>query len=200
MGAIVGAQAALGRRWGEILDENDQVWNRRSLRLDLTIPTVSVFSGRRAKRIFDQLFGDVELQDLPVHYFCTTTNLSRFALAVHRDGPAALWVRASASSPGLWPPVVDESGELHVDGGQLNNVPTDVMRADHRGPIIAVDVCASQQPMTVGPGAEPPVGLRHLFGAAAATASRASSTRSTGARCSAASSSGRRRRSRPTCT
>ena len=164
MGAIVGAQAALGQPWRQILDENDRLWNRRSLRLDLTIPTVSVFSGRRAKRIFDHLLGDVDLQDLHVPYFCTTTNLSRFALAVPRDGPAAMWVRASASSPGLWPPVVDESGELHVDGGQLNNVPTDVMRADHRGPIIAVDVCASQQPMTVGPGAEPPVGLRHLFG------------------------------------
>ena len=163
MGAVIGAQAALGRQWREILEENDQAWNRRSLRLDLTIPTVSVSSGRRAKRIFDHLFGDVELEDLPVPYFCTTTNLSRFALTVHRDGLAALWVRASASSPGLWPPVVDESGDLHVDGGQLNNVPTDVMRADHRGPIIAVDVCASQQPMTVGPGAEPPVGLRHLL-------------------------------------
>ncbi len=163
MGAVIGAQAALGRQWREILEENDQAWNRRSLRLDLMIPTVSVSSGRRAKRIFDHLFGDVELEDLPVPYFCTTTNLSRFALTVHRDGLAALWVRASASSPGLWPPVVDESGDLHVDGGQLNNVPTDVMRADHRGPIIAVDVCASQQPMTVGPGAEPPVGLRHLL-------------------------------------
>jgi NTE family protein len=163
MGAIVGAQAALGQRWGAILEANEQVWNRRSLRLDLTLPTVSVSSGRRAKRIFDQLFGDVELQDLPVPYFCTTTNLSRFALTVHRDGPAALWVRASASSPGLWPPVVDELGELHVDGGQLNNVPTDIMRVEHQGPIIAVDVCASQQPMTVEPGAEPPVGLRHLL-------------------------------------
>ena len=164
MGAFVGAQAALGRPWREILDENDHVWNRRSLRFDLTIPTVSVLSGRRARRMLDHVFGDIELEDLPVPYFCTTTNLSRFALEVHREGPAALWIRASTSAPGLWPPVVDDAGELHLDGGQLNNVPTDVMRGDHRGPIIAVDVCASQQPMTVGPGAEPPVGLRHLFG------------------------------------
>ena len=100
MGAIIGAQAALGQPWREILDENERMWNRRSLRLDLTIPTVSVSSGRRARRIFEQLFADIELQDIPIPYFCTTTNLSRFALAVHRDGPAALWVRASASSPG----------------------------------------------------------------------------------------------------
>lgn len=163
MGAIIGGQAALGRSWVEILEQNDRAWNRRWLRFDLTLPTVSVQSGRRARRIFDDLFGDVRLEDALVGYFCTTTNLSRFELAVHQDGPAARWIRASASAPGLWPPVVDERGELHIDGGQLNNVPTDVMRRVHRGPIIAVDVCASQQAMTVEPGVEPPVGLRHLL-------------------------------------
>jgi NTE family protein len=98
-----------------------------------------------------------------VPYFCTTTNLSRFELSVHRSGPAAEWVLASTSAPGLWPPVVDESGELHIDGGQLDNVPTDVMRRGHRGPLLAVDVCATQQAMTVAPGAAPAVGLRHLL-------------------------------------
>ena len=163
MGAIVGAQAALGRSWEQILEENDRAWNRRALRLDLTLPTVSVSSGRRARRIFDQLVGDVQLEDFLVDFFCTTTNLSRFELAIHREGPASQWIRASASSPGLWPPVVDALGELHIDGGQLNNVPTDVMRRLHRGPIIAVDVCASQAAMTVHPGVEPPVGIRHLL-------------------------------------
>ena len=163
MGAIVGAQAALGQSWEQILEENDRAWNRRALRLDLTLPTVSVSSGRRARRIFDNLVGDVQLEDFLVDYFCTTTNLSRFELAIHREGPASQWIRASASSPGLWPPVVDAHGELHIDGGQLNNVPTDVMRRLHRGPIIAVDVCASQAAMTVQPGVEPPVGIRHLL-------------------------------------
>ena len=163
MGAIVGAQAALGQSWEQILEENDRAWNRRALRLDLTLPTVSVSSGRRARRIFDHLVGDVQLEDFLVDFFCTTTNLSRFELVIHREGPASQWIRASASSPGLWPPVVDALGELHIDGGQLNNVPTDVMRRLHRGPIIAVDVCASQAAMTVQPGVEPPVGIRHLL-------------------------------------
>ena len=163
MGAIIGAQAAMGRSWDEILDINRRAWTRWSLRLDVTVPTVSVSSGRRLRRILDNFFGDVDIEDFWLPFFCTTVNLTRFRLEVHRRGTAARWIRASASAPGLWPPVVDDDGELHIDGGQLNNVPTDVMGHGHRGRIVAVDVCAAQAPMRVERGAEPPVGFRHLL-------------------------------------
>lgn len=163
MGAIIGAQAAMGRSWDEILETNRRVWTRWSLRLDVTLPTVSVSSGRRLRRVLDDLFDDVDIEDFWLPFFCTTVNLSRFRLEVHRRGSAAQWIRASASAPGLWPPVVDDEGELHIDGGQLNNVPTDVMGHGHRGRIVAVDVCAAQAPMRVERGAEPPVGIRHLL-------------------------------------
>jgi NTE family protein len=129
----------------------------------VTLPTVSVSSGRRIRKVLDDQFGDVAIEDLWLPFFCTTVNLSRFRLEVHRGGPAAEWIRASASAPGLWPPVVDDGGELHIDGGQLNNVPTDVMQLDHRGRIIAVDVCADQRPMRVARGAQPPIGIRHIL-------------------------------------
>lgn len=163
MGAIIGGQAAMGRGWEQILDDNRRAWTRLSLRLDVTVPTVSLSSGRRLRRSLGELFGDVDIEDLWLPFFCTTVNLTRFRLAIHRRGLAARWIRASASAPGLWPPVVDEEGELHVDGGQLNNVPTDIMRHGHRGRVIAVDVCAAQQPMRVARGTEPPVGIRHLL-------------------------------------
>ena len=133
IGAIIGAQVAMGRSWAEIEDVNRRVWTRLSLRLDWSLPTVSVSSGRRLRRALDELFSDLDIEDLWLPFFCTTVNLSRFRLAVHRRGPAARWIRASASAPGLWPPVVDDDGELHIDGGQLNNVPTDIMRHGHRG-------------------------------------------------------------------
>ena len=163
MGAIVGGQAAMEWTWDEMLAYNEREWTSRRLRFELTVPTVSVFSGQHARRILDDTFGSWRIEDFTLPYFCTTVNLSRFRLAVHHDGPAAHWIRASASAPGLWPPVVDEDGDLHIDGGQLNNVPTDVMRLRHSGPIIAVDVCAVQSAMTVPGGVEPPVGIRHLL-------------------------------------
>jgi NTE family protein len=164
IGAIVGGQVAMGWSWQQMLQFDQQRWASRRLRFDVTLPTVSVSSGRRARRILEETFGPLRIEDLWLPFFCTTVNLSRFRLAVHDAGPAAAWVRASASAPGLWPPVVDSAGELHIDGGQLNNVPADVMRLRHRGPIIAVDVCAVQAEMTVPAGTEPPLGLRHLAG------------------------------------
>lgn len=127
------------------------------------MPTVSVLSGKRTARVFDTIFGDLAIEDFWLPFFSTSVDLSSFRLAVHRQGPAAQWIRASATVAGLWPPVVDAEGHLHIDGGQLNNVPTDQLRERHDGPLIAVDVFGRQADMLLKPGARPPVGLRHLF-------------------------------------
>jgi NTE family protein len=163
IGAIVGGQVAMGSSWEEIREIGRKEWASWRVRLDVTLPTVSVSSGRRARRILDETFGERSIEDLWLDFFCTSVNLSLYRLDVHRRGRAATWIRASASAPGLWPPVVDDTGELHIDGGQLNNVPTDIMRLRHRGPVIAVDVCAVQRDMRVPVGTQPPIGVRHLL-------------------------------------
>ena len=163
MGAIIGGQRAMGWSWDRIYDYNRTAWKESRPRLEITIPTVSLLSGRRSRRMFDETFGGKGIEEFLLPYFCTSVDLSAFRLVIHRDGSAAQWIRASASAPGLWPPVVDSVGHLHVDGGQLNNVPTDVMRERHDGPIIAVDVFAEQAEMTVRPDSRPPTGLRHIF-------------------------------------
>ena len=73
---------------------------------------------------------------LPARLLLHVRDLSRFELAIHRDGPAAQWIHA-ASAPGFSPPMVDRHGDLHVDGGQLNDLPdrddaAAASRADHR--------------------------------------------------------------------
>jgi predicted acylesterase/phospholipase RssA len=163
MGAIVGAQVAMGRDWEAMLERNERLWNAPGLRWEFNVPTVSLFSGKRSARLFDEMLEDFEIEDFWLPYFCTTVDLSAFQLAVHRRGRAGQWVRASATVAGLWPPVVDGVGHLHIDGGQLNNLPTDQMRAVHAGPIIAVDVFSRQAEMTLQPGVTPPVGIRHLL-------------------------------------
>jgi NTE family protein len=163
MGAIIGAQSAMGWPWERIYDTNSTAWKDAQLRLEITFPTVSLLSGRRVRKLLDDTFGELRIEEFLLPYFCTSVDLSAFRLAVHRNGDAVQWILASSSAPGLWPPVVDDIGHLHVDGGQLNNVPTDVMRQSHDGPIIAVDVYARQAEMTVRPGSLPPTGLRHML-------------------------------------
>jgi predicted acylesterase/phospholipase RssA len=85
-------------------------------------------------------YGDKKIEDLPVTFFCVSTNLTRAAQVVHSSGSLLKAVRGSMSLPGLVPPVYRD-GDLLVDGGILNNVPADAMRAlCGRGKVIAVDV------------------------------------------------------------
>ena len=52
---------------------------------------------------------------------------------------------ASSRAPGVFPPLVID-GELHVDGGVINNVPVDVMRDfSGVGIVIGVDVSPSKE-------------------------------------------------------
>lgn len=148
MGAVIGAQLAIGMTPDEMIQANTAAWSRRRL-MDFGLPTVSLLRGRGATKAIEGFFDSAQIEDLPLGFFCTTVDLSDFKLHIARDGEVAAWVRASASVPGLWPPLVDVSGHLHVDGGLLNNVPTDVMRAGRAGTVIGVDVCSRQSEMRV---------------------------------------------------
>lgn len=60
--------------------------------------------------------------------------------AIHRSGPLSRAIRASASLPGILPPVFS-GGDLLVDGGLLDTLPVGVMRQlNGGGRVIAVDV------------------------------------------------------------
>jgi NTE family protein len=114
---------------------------------DYTLPLVSLVSGRKVSRLLHYEFGDVAIEDLPLPYFCVSTNLSSGQLAVHRRGPLWRWLRASVSIPGVLPPVI-EHGEVFVDGAAINNLPVDVMRESGIGRVIGVDVGADRVFMT----------------------------------------------------
>ncbi len=85
-----------------------------------------------------RLFGATEIEDLWLPFFAVSTNLSRFAVEVHRKGPLWRAVRASASIPVLLPPVNTPDGEMLVDGCLLDNTPVKVMRELKQGPNVVV--------------------------------------------------------------
>ena len=68
-----------------------------------------------------------------------SSNLSTGALSIHERGPIWKAARASASLPGVLPPVVHE-GQLAVDGAVLNSLPVDIMQGKLVGKVIAVDL------------------------------------------------------------
>ena len=110
---------------------------------DYTVPVISLVQGRKMSESLKVRFGETQIEDLWIPFFAVSSSLSHNREYIHSQG--ALWraLRASASLPGIFPPLI-EGAELLVDGGLLNNLPVDVMRDAVRGHVIAVDLSTDQ--------------------------------------------------------
>jgi predicted acylesterase/phospholipase RssA len=151
IGGIIAALVAQGVQPEEALARCRRHF--QSLR-DPTLPLVALLAGRRIRARLEDAFGGIAIEDLPLPYFCVSTNLTRAAQALHERGPLARAIRASISLPGILPPMRLDA-DLHVDGGLVNNLPIDVMAGKPEiGAVIAVDVGAELE-MGAPAGFEP---------------------------------------------
>lgn len=142
MGSIIAAQAALEWTPEEMVERNRAGFGTmagiRALR-DVTFPFVSLLTSKVTVRMLRDMFGEREIDDLWLPYFCVSANLSRAQAVIHDTGSLWFWVKASCAVPGIQAPSF-HGGDVYVDGGLLNNLPADVMRSRSTGPILAVDV------------------------------------------------------------
>lgn len=106
---------------------------------DVTLPLVAIHSGRKASTLLRRAFGRVDIEDLPLPFFCVSSDLTNGVLHVHDRGRVWLALRASTAIPGVVPPLFHHHRVL-VDGGVLDNLPVAEMRRRLGGQIIAVDV------------------------------------------------------------
>jgi predicted acylesterase/phospholipase RssA len=112
---------------------------------------VALSSGRRVDRLLAEHLGSVNIEDLPLGFFCVSASLTRAEEVIHERGPLWPAARASLSLPGFLPPVY-AAGDLLVDGAALNNLPVDVMR-DRLGSgcVVAVDVSPDVESLNTVP-------------------------------------------------
>jgi NTE family protein len=141
MGGILGAGVAQCWSVEELKERFHAAFVEAKPLRDYTLPFVSLVSGRKVTRLLRKDCGDIHIEDLPLTFFCVSSNLTTGHCMVHRSGLLWLWLRASVAIPGVLPPVVHK-GEVLVDGGTMNNLPVDAMRELGRGPVIGVDVGA----------------------------------------------------------
>ncbi|UCE63453.1 MAG: patatin-like phospholipase family protein, partial [Nitrospirota bacterium] len=139
LGAIMAAQFALGLDYKTMVKTNEKMWRDSWPMNDYTIPFMACLEGQKLDQTLKTMCGDVRIEDLPLNFFCVSTNLTTANIAVHREG--VLWkrLRASCALPGIVPPEFDKDFML-VDGAVLNNVPGDIMKKLCGGKVIAVDV------------------------------------------------------------
>jgi NTE family protein len=139
MGAFLSALVACGYRSQDVLRIARETFVSRNLLNDYLFPSVSLIRGRKFLKRLADIFGDQQIEHLRTPFYCVSTNLTRGRAHVHDRGPLHLWLGTSMCIPGVAPPVAYR-GELLVDGAVVNSLPTDVMQALERGPIIASDV------------------------------------------------------------
>lgn len=143
MGAIVGAGVAMG--WGEAeMDARlHEAFVDTSPLDDIALPLLAMTHGVKVSDRLAQHFGETQIADLWLPFFCLSSNLTTGAYQLHRRGLLRQALRASIALPGVMPPATDGQNVL-VDGAVMKNFPADIMRSSHLGPIVGIDVTTSR--------------------------------------------------------
>ncbi len=139
MGAVIAAGPAMGWTQEELEARIHKAFVESDPLSDLAFPMLAMTRAHKVDRLLLEAYGDVDLADLVRPFFAVSTNLTSGKIEVHRRGLMRRAIRASIAIPGLLPPIVMDSQVL-VDGAVLKNLPTEVMRQMHSGPIIGIDM------------------------------------------------------------
>lgn len=139
MGAVLGACVAMGWNDDEIDFRIRKGFVESNPLGDWSLPIFAMTKGKRVNRRLKEHFGDIFIEDLQLPFFCISTDLTDGSIHIAKTGSLVEGLRASIALPGILPPVVQQQKVL-VDGAVLNNFPADVMRVQHRGFTIGVDV------------------------------------------------------------
>lgn len=143
MGGIISGQCGLDLDIDSMMRLNSEIIATNPFG-DYTMPMMAMLASKRVDDAGVHAFKNHNIEDAWINCFCVSSNLTTAELMVHETGPLARATRASGSLPGVLVPVV--MGEhLLVDGGVINNLPADIMRARCNGKVIAVNVSPSEE-------------------------------------------------------
>jgi NTE family protein len=139
IGAIVGSGIAMQYSDEELYHRYHRSFVESSPLRDYTFPFIALVAGRKATARLKFESEDRDITDSWLPYVCVSTNLTLGVIQEYHEGPQWHALRASIAIPGVLSPVFHQ-GQVFVDGGVMNNLPVDVMRRDHAGKIISVDI------------------------------------------------------------
>ncbi|KAJ6091578.1 hypothetical protein N7467_003547 [Penicillium canescens] len=139
IGALYARDADVVPMYGRAKKFSGRMGSMWRFALDLTYPTVSYTTGHEFNRGIFKTFGDSQIEDFWLEFYCNTTNISRSRIEYHSSGYVWRYVRASMSLAGLIPPICDE-GSMLLDGGYIDNLTVAHMKSLGADVIFAVDV------------------------------------------------------------
>lgn len=122
---------AVAERRARLNEENPDESTARTRNLLASLPTGYV-NGFNIDNLLSSLtvgyHGNQRFSDLPIPYFCVSSDLVTCKANYSSDGDLIKSIRATMAIPGVFSPVRME-GMILVDGGTRNNFPVDIARA-----------------------------------------------------------------------
>lgn len=109
--------------------------------------TIGIMRGDHIVHLLDSMTGQpdsINFDHLPIPFRCVAADMKNRKEVVLRNGHLAMCMRASMAIPGAFKPVVMDSLVLY-DGGMLNNLPVDVVRAMGADVVIAIDLTQNKR-------------------------------------------------------
>ena len=139
-GSFVGAALASGMAVGDILRIGRRVsWFNMT---GLSYSPRALLSNVAMGSFIRQNFSAERIEDLPVRYAAVACDINSGEEVVLDRGDVAFAVRSSCAVPGVFTPVISEDGRMLIDGGVLNPLPANVVKAMGADMVIGVDVLA----------------------------------------------------------
>lgn len=139
IGSLVGAAFA-GGKVNDLGDWMSKLTKREVFRLmDFSDPRFGFLKGSKVMRTLQEVFEDVDIENLPIRYTAVATDLASEQEVVFRTGSIYSAIRASIAIPAVFQGIHHENQFL-VDGGVLNPVPVNhVQNADNIKIVINLD-------------------------------------------------------------
>ncbi len=107
--------------------------------LEITFPRSGLIDGTKIVALLREHISKARIEDLPIPFATVAADIMSGKEVVLRKGDMVEAIRASASIPGMFTPVL-RGGAVLADGGLLNPVPVDVARDLGAEFVIAVDL------------------------------------------------------------
>ncbi|SZF00536.1 unnamed protein product [Blumeria hordei] len=139
IGALYARDADVVPMYGRVKKFAGRMSSMWRFALDLTYPSASYTTGHEFNRGIFKTFGNTQIEDFWLEFYCNTTNISKSRSEIHTSGYAWRYVRASMSLAGLLPPLCDE-GSMLLDGGYVDNLTVSHMKSLGADVIFAIDV------------------------------------------------------------
>lgn len=139
MGSVIGGLYAGGMKLSDI---EDRCLKLKAIDLfDLNVFNITkqgIIAGRKFEKLIEKNVKYQMIEDFPIKYACVACDIVTGEEYVFDSGKYSVATRTSCSMPGIFAPV-KKDGKILVDGGVMNNIPTNVaykMGADY---VISVD-------------------------------------------------------------